>query len=268
MSSKNFLTLILGIIGTLLISFFITIPAFGYDNAELLPTHKTPVIDLAKSLNESQRIKLEESLNQYEEETGWKIKVLTQFENTPGTAIKEFWDIDETTLILVADPRGGNLLNFNVGDAYFALLPRIFWVELQTRYGNQFYVRDNGESEAIIDSINAVKTCLNKGGCEVVPGLPREQWIWTLGTSILGGVIAGVAAVPRKQEELIAWKWLLLMSPLWIMLFGIFGIAPIITRTNEILPLSRNIVSFITCLVISYLLTRKATLGSNHSTEN
>ena len=76
-------------------------------------------------------------------------------------------------------------------------MPRIFWVELQTRFGNQFYVRDNGEDGAILASIKAVETCLDRGGCEVVPGLPQEQWQWTLLTSLLGGIIAGFAASPR-----------------------------------------------------------------------
>ena len=148
--------------------------AFAYDNPELLPKEQTPIIDLAKTLSEKQRLELENSLNTYEQETGWKIRVLSQYEKTPGLAVKDYWDLDETSLLIIADPRGGNLLSFNVGDAYFALMPRIFWVELQTRFGNQFYVRDNGEDGAILASIKAVETCLDRGGCEVVPGLPPE----------------------------------------------------------------------------------------------
>ncbi len=222
-----------------MISLVLATPSFAADNSDLLPDHQTPIIDLAKSLSGEQRSSLETTLSEYEKNTGWKIKVLTQFEKTPGNAVKEFWKLDESSLVLIADPRGGNLLNFNVGEAYFALMPRIFWVELQSRYGNQFYVRDYGEDRAIIDSINSVTTCLDKGGCDFVPGLPREQWIWTLITSILGGIIAGLSAVPRNEKIFIEWKWLLLMSPLWLMLFGVFGIAPVITRTSEILPLAR-----------------------------
>jgi len=232
-------------------------PIFAYDNPDLLPKKSTPVIDLARTLSEKQREKLEQSLTTYEKETGWKIRVLSQFEQTPGTAVKEFWDLDERSLLIVADPRGGNLLNFNVGDAYFALMPRIFWVELQTRFGNQFYVRDNGEDGAILNTLIAVEQCLDRGGCEVVPGLPQEQWLWTLLTSLLGGVIAGFAASPRKENEFIAWSWLLLLSPLWLMLFGIFGLAPIITRTNEILPLLRNSVGFIGCATGGYLIAKQ-----------
>ncbi len=236
----------------------ISLSAMAIENADLLPDHQTPVIDLAKSLNDNQRQDLERTLNEYEKQTGWKLKVLTQYEKTPGKAIKEFWNLDETSLVLIADARAGNLINFNVGEAYFALMPRIFWVELQTRYGNQFFVKDNGEDGAILESINTIKECLNKGGCNVVPGLPKEQWLWTLCTSILGGVIAGFASVPRNEKSIIEWKWLLLMSPLWVMLFGVFGIAPVITRTSDVLPLARNIVSFIACYVIAYMFSQRS----------
>ncbi len=241
---------------------------FAYDNPELLPKEQTPIIDLAKTLSEKQRLDLENSLNSYEQETGWKIRVLSQYEKTPGLAVKKFWDLDETSLLIIADPRGGNLLSFNVGDAYFALMPRIFWVELQTRFGNQFFVRDNGEDGAILASIKAVETCLDRGGCEVVPGLPQEQWQWTLLTSLLGGLIAGFAASPRKGNESFSIGWLLLLSPLWIMLFGIFGIASVVTRTNDILPLMRNILGFIGSAIGAYLIAERKFKDPDLNKEN
>ena len=155
-------------------------PVLAYDNPELLPDHPTPVIDLARVFSETQRERLEESLGEVEERTGWKLRVLTQYERTPGLAIREFWGLDERSLLVVADPRGGNLLNFNVGDAYFAMMPRTYWVELQTRFGNQYYVKDHGEDGAVLDALGAVELCLDRGGCQVVPGLPLEQWLWTL----------------------------------------------------------------------------------------
>ena len=235
-------------------------PVSAYDNPELLPDHPTPVIDLAKAFSNAQRESLEQSLNTFEAETGWKLRVLTQYERTPGLAVREFWGLDESSLLLVADPRGGNLLNFNVGDALFALMPRTYWVELQTRFGNQFYVKDHGEDGAILDSLNAVEICLERGGCQVVPGLPLEQWLWTLTTSILGGLIAGFASYPRKEGETIAWAWVLLLSPLWVMLFGVFGIAPVVTRTSDVMPLLRNGVGFMGGAIAAYLIAQ-ATVG-------
>ncbi len=229
---------------------------YAYDNPDLLPDHPTPVIDLARALSKNQRKELERSLNQFEDDTGWKLRVLTQYEKTPGLAVRKFWNLDERSLLLIADPRGGNLLNFNVGDAFYALMPRLFWVELQTRFGNQYYVREKGEDAAIIDSLNAVELCLERGGCEFVPGLSKELSLLTLASTILGGLIAGFASSPRKDKEIISIPWLLLFSPLWIMLSGIFGIAPVITRTNELIPLARNGLSFFVAMLAGYLLVQ------------
>jgi len=228
-------------------------PAAAADNPELLPDHPTPVIDLARSFSDAQRTSLEEHLSQVESDTGWKLRVLTQYERTPGLAVRDFWNLDERSLLLVADPRGGNLLNFNVGDALFALMPRTYWVELQTRFGNQYYVRDHGEDGAIVDALAAVETCLERGGCQVVPGLPTEQWVLTLATSILGGLIVGFAAYPRQPGRLVEWGWVLLLSPLWLILFGVFGVAPIVTRTSDLLPLARNALGFSGAIALGYL---------------
>jgi hypothetical protein len=231
--------------------------AWAYDNPELLPDHPTPVIDLAKALTDGQRSALESELDEFERTSGWKLRVLTQYERTPGLAVRDFWNLDQRSLLLVADPRGGNLLNFNVGDAFFSLMPRTFWVELQTRYGNQYYVRDHGEDGAILDALHAVKGCLAMGGCQVVPGLPQEQWLLTLCTSVLGGLIVGIAAFPRSLERTIEWTWVLLLSPLWLILFGVFGVAPIVTRTNDLLPLARNGLGFVGAAVIAYLIAQQ-----------
>jgi hypothetical protein len=234
--------------------------ALAYDNPDLLPDHPTPVIDLARALTNGQRASLEEHLEAFEASSGWKLRVLTQYERTPGLAVKEFWGLDERSLLLVADPRGGNLLNFNVGDALFALMPRTFWVELQTRFGNQYYVRDHGEDGAIVDALSAVESCLVRGGCQVVPGLPQEQWLLTFCTSLLGGLIVGFAGYPRKQGDVVAWSWVLLLSPLWVMLFVVFGLGPVVTRTSDLLPVLRNALGFLGGAVAAYLIAQK-TMG-------
>ncbi|NJM59523.1 MAG: TPM domain-containing protein [Oscillatoriales cyanobacterium RU_3_3] len=218
--------------------------AQAYNNPDLLPETQTPIIDLAKALTDIEEQVLAKNLTEFEAETGWKLRVLTQYDRTPGLAVKSYWGLDQKSVLLVADPRGGNLLNFNVGDALYPLLPRTFWVELQTRYGNQFFVRDNGEDRAIVESLESIEGCLRQGGCRVVPGLPREQWILTLITSCLGGVVCGFAAQPRKPGQLVAWQWALIFSPLWGILFLAFGIGPVVTRTSEWLPLVRNVAGF------------------------
>ena len=227
--------------------------ALAYDNPDLLPDTPTPIIDLGKSLTSIQEERLSQDIEEFEAETGWKLRVLTQYDRTPGLAVKNFWGLDDKSILLVADARGGNILNFNVGDAVYQLLPRTFWVELQTRYGNLYFVREEGEDQSILQSLESIKTCLRQGGCRVVPGLPREQWILTLITSVIGGVICGFAAQPRREGQIFAWQWALIFSPLWGMLFIAFGIGPVVTRTTEWLPLVRNIAGFVIGALVAYL---------------
>lgn len=227
--------------------------ALAYNNPELLPNTPTPIIDLGNSLTSVQEQRLAEDLEQFETETGWKLRVLTQYDKTPGSAVKDFWGLDEKSVLLVADARGGNILNFNVGDAVYQLLPRTFWIELQTRFGNLYFVREEGEDQSILQSLDSIKNCLRQGGCRVVPGLPREQWILTLITSIVGGVICGFAAQPRRPGQLIAWQWALIFSPLWGILFIAFGLGPVVTRTAEWLPVVRNVSGFLIGALVAYL---------------
>ncbi|MEB3218237.1 MAG: TPM domain-containing protein [Nostocales cyanobacterium 94392] len=230
-----------------------TSAAYAYDNPELLPTEVTPVVDLGKSLNVVQEQNLVQELNDFETETGWQLRVLTQYDRTPGRAVIKFWGLNDRSILLVADSRGGNILSFAVGDDVYELLPRTFWIELQTRFGNLYFVREKGEDQAIIQALQTVENCLRKGGCNVVPGLPREQWILTFITSVIGGVICGFAAQPRNDKQIVAWQWALIFSPLWGILFIAFGIGPVVTRTSDWLPLVRNISGFLIGALVAYL---------------
>jgi hypothetical protein len=230
-----------------------TTAAYAYEDPSLLPDEPTLIIDLAKSLTAVQEDNLSQQLETLEADTGWKLRVLTQYDRTPGRAVKDFWGLDNHSVMLVADPRGGNILNFSVGDDFYELLPRTFWIELQTRFGNQFFVRDNGEDRAIIEAIEALEICLRQGGCAVVPGLPQEQWILTLVTSIVGGLVCGFAGHPREPGQVIAWQWMLIFSPLWGILFFAFGIGPVVTRTSDWLPLVRNISGFAIGALVAFL---------------
>lgn len=227
--------------------------AIAVNNPELLPNIQTPVVDLANYLPTLQEESLVEDLESFETETGWKMRVLTQYDRSPGRAVKKYWGLDDKSILLVADGRGGNLLAFSIGDDVYELLPRTFWIELQARFGNMYFVREHGENNAIVDALKAVQGCLAQGGCNVVPGLPREQWILTLVSSILGGVILGLAAIPRKEGQTFAWQWALIMSPLWGILFIAFGIGPVVSRTAEWLPLFRNMMGFVLGVLVAYL---------------
>jgi energy-converting hydrogenase Eha subunit A len=232
---------------------FVAPDASAVNNPELLPDTQTPIVDLANFLPSLQEESLRDRLEQFEQETGWKLRVLTQYDRSPGRAVKKYWGLDDRSVLLVADARGGNLLAFSVGNDVYEFLPRTFWIELQTRFGNLYYIRDNGENTSIVSAMETVANCLKDGGCNVVPGLPKEQWIFTLITSILGGLVCGFAAVPRKEGQVFAWQWALIFSPLWGILFIAFGIGPVVTRTSDWLPLFRNVMGFALGVTVAYL---------------
>ncbi len=252
---KNFIKRLLLLVSTcsLIFATLFTPSALAVNNPELLPDTVTPVVDLANFLPTLQEKSLIEDLENFEVETGWKMRVLTQYDKTPGRAVIKYWGLDDKSILLVADGRGGNILAFSIGDDVYELLPRTFWIELQTRFGNMYYVRENGENNAIVEALNSVKGCLVQGGCNVVPGLPREQWILTLISSVVGGVILGIAAIPRKESQGIAWQWALILSPLWGILFIAFGIGPVVTRTADLLPLFRNVIGFVLGATVAFL---------------
>ncbi len=255
---KNFISyainFLLCALVTLSVTFSHAAPALAIDAPELLPQEQTNVIDLGKFLSGPEKIKLDRDLTSFEKKTGWKLRILTQVDATPGRAVKKYWGLNERSVLLVADSRDRNILNFNVGDDVYSLLPRGFWIELQSRYGNQFFVRDRGQDRAILSSVDAIVTCLEQDGCAVVPGLPQEQWVLTLITSLVGGIIFGFAGHPRREGEFFAWRWALVLAPLWGMLFLVFGIGPVVMRTGDILPIIRNVAGFTGGAIIAYLI--------------
>ena len=71
--------------------------------------------------------------------------VLTRFGPKAGPTeneVKAAWAPDDRTVIIIVDPSSPNILDFNTGQAVEQLLRRTFFVELQSRYGNKFFVRD------------------------------------------------------------------------------------------------------------------------------
>jgi hypothetical protein len=140
------------------------------DKPNLLPTEKgLNVIQTEKFLTVGQAKRMDQLLSALERDTGYRVRVLCQaYPNTPGLAIRDYWDVgqesqkDDKYVILIVDEFGGkgNVLNFNVGDGMKLILPNIFWTRLQSKYGNTFYVRDNGIDFAITNAIEAIVTCL------------------------------------------------------------------------------------------------------------
>lgn len=56
--------------------------------------------------------------------------------------IRAAWRPDDRTTVVIVDPSSPNILQFNPGKGVQAKLARPFFVELQSRFGNLFYVRE------------------------------------------------------------------------------------------------------------------------------
>ncbi|GAB4856656.1 hypothetical protein Ancab_014570 [Ancistrocladus abbreviatus] len=135
----------------------------GVNKPELLPKEFTPVIDIAGFLSDGQEKRLAQDIADLEKDTGFKLRVLAQnYPDTPGLAIKDFWEVDDRTIVFVADPTFGNILNFNVGAQVDLDVPRSFWSRLAGKYGNIFYWKDKGEDASIEAAVNAISFCLRE----------------------------------------------------------------------------------------------------------
>lgn len=140
------------------------------NNPQLLPSEPgRNVIQTEKFLTSGQAKRMDQLLGALERDTGWRVRVLCQnYPNTPGLAIRDYWSLgkedqkDDKYVVLVVDQFGGrgNVLNFNVGEGTKLALPNVFWTRLQGKYGNTFYVRENGIDLAVTNAIDAIVTCL------------------------------------------------------------------------------------------------------------
>ncbi|CAA2933247.1 thylakoid lumenal kDa 2, chloroplastic [Olea europaea subsp. europaea] len=135
----------------------------GVNKPELLPKEFTSVIDVAGFLSDGQEKRLAQEIAALEKDTGFKLRVLAQnYPDTPGLAIKEFWKVDDRTIVFVADPTFGNILNFNVGATVDLDIPRSFWSRLAGKYGNIFYWKEKGEDASIESAVMAISACLRE----------------------------------------------------------------------------------------------------------
>ena len=126
------------------------------------------VIDVKVNfLTPGEQKRIQKLTEQIEKTSGFKLRVFCQsYPETPGLAIKDYWKVDDKTIVLIADKglKGtSNILNFNVGDGLAAdVLPDTRSGRLQGRFGTSRYWRDEGEDVAITNAVGAIAYCLQR----------------------------------------------------------------------------------------------------------
>uniref|UniRef100_A0A7S0RBZ3 TPM domain-containing protein n=1 Tax=Pyramimonas obovata TaxID=1411642 RepID=A0A7S0RBZ3_9CHLO len=146
------------------------------NNPELLPAEYTNVIDVAGFLTPGQEDRIAARIASLEEATGFKLRVLAQnYPNTPGLAIKNYWGVDDNSIVFVADPNFGNILNFNIGSNIDLQVPPNFWTRLTSKFGTKKYWTENGEDVSIVNTVFAIDNCLREpvsvGQCRDIRGV-------------------------------------------------------------------------------------------------
>jgi hypothetical protein len=108
-----------------------------------------------------------------------------------------------------------------------------------------------GEAQAVQAIVSTVDECLRQGGCVRVPGLPEEQYYFTLVLAIVAGIICGFSFRLEPNEVISKrWFWPILLSPLWGSVFVNFGLGPVLSRTDELQPVIQNCVAFLAAAVL------------------
>jgi hypothetical protein len=136
----------------------------GVNNPNLLPAGPAvPVLDVAGYLTPGDVKRLTTEVTSIERDTGVKLRVLAQaYPQTPGLAVKDYWGVDDDTVVFVADPGLGNILNFSVGANVDLDVPPSFWTRLANKYGTKFYWSDKGEEASISAAVSAIDQCLRE----------------------------------------------------------------------------------------------------------
>ena len=141
----------------------------GVNRPELLPKQKgVPLIDTGNFLAKGQERKVVDKLEALEKKTGIKLRVLCQaYPETPGLAIKDYWNLDDNSVVVVVDRGEGfnrkgiptNIINLNIGKNVEGLLSNQFWNRVTNKLGNQPYVKAVGADTAVLNTVEALTFC-------------------------------------------------------------------------------------------------------------
>ena len=184
-----------------------------------------------------------------EARTGWRVRVVTGYGPTSTSMpapndLYRYWRADRKTVILAADAFNGNVLEFyDDSQALKNIIPKNVFQEIRGRYGNKYFVDEEGVEAATTRAAETVVDCLDRGGCAFVPGLSRQQREFSLVAVTSGGFLFGAAS----RGGVSAWSWV--FASIWVPWVLMFGFYPLYVRQPEDLtPLWQNALVFFACV--------------------
>ena len=154
-----------------------------------------------------------------------------------------YWRADRKTVILAANAFNGNVLEFyDDSQALKNIIPKSVFQEIRGRFGNKYFVDEEGV-EAANFARAAVVDCLNRGGCAFVPGVSMQQREFSLVAVTSGGFLFGAASTGGVS----AWSWV--FASIWVPWVLMFGFYPLYVRQpDDLAPLWQNALVFFACV--------------------
>ncbi|KAK3247499.1 hypothetical protein CYMTET_43004 [Cymbomonas tetramitiformis] len=212
------------------------------------------VLDFGNVLSTDAEERLQQQLEELERETSWKLRVVTGYGpgSTPTSAsLQKYWNADSKTIIMSADEFKGNILEFyydSVNPAVKSTITKNVFQELRGRFGNVYFIREEGTEAAVVAATDVLRVCLLEGGCTFVPGLSEQQRLFSLIAVTSGAFLSG--AVLRNGLS----RWTFIFLFIWVPWIGLFGFYPLYIRQPEDLtPLFQNAGIFATCFSLTWL---------------
>ena len=204
--------------------------------------------------------KLRGEIARVERSTGWRLRVVTG--NGPGGVgaampaandlYRYFGAEDRKLVIMTVDEFNGNVLDFyNDQQALSPIVPKSVVQEIRGRYGNKYFVDEEGLEAATVAAASAMSGCLGKAeGCKFVPGLSQQQREFSLVAVISGGFLFGAASRGVTQSGDTSSPWAAVFGFIWTPWVFMFGFYPLYARQPEDLtPLWENLAIFAACVL-------------------
>ena len=204
--------------------------------------------------------KLREDIARVEGSTGWRLRVVTgDGPGGVGVAMPAANDLyryfgaeDRKLVIMTVDEFNGNVLDFyNDQQALSPIVPKSVVQEIRGRYGNKYFVDEEGLEAATVAAASAMSGCLGKAeGCKFVPGLSQQQREFSLVAVISGGFLFGAASRGVTQSGDTSSPWAAVFGFIWTPWVAMFGFYPLYARQPEDLtPLWENLAIFAACVL-------------------